>query len=125
MADYPGATRPFPELTEIGNEFSDQSASEGFRDATLAFCHTINVSIDEIVGVTLGYLQRCNPIGIEDLAEFMRQLITIYGLTEYQPDSTALYEAVKGIPAHSRGRIGYTFQRRRQGADRGVFLFLR
>ena len=124
MADYPGATPPFPNLAELQTEFNDQSESERFRDVTLALCERIDVSIQELIGVTLGYLHGRNPVGIEDLAEFMRRLIHIYHL-DYPPDSPELYEAVKGIPAHSGGRIGYTFQRRRSGAERGVFVFLR
>lgn len=124
MADYPGATRPYPDLALLRNDFNDQSESERFRDATLALCEKANVTIQEIAGAALGYLHGCNPIGVEDLAEFMRRLIAIYHL-DYEPDSSELYDAVKGIPSHSNGRIGYTFQRRRQGADRGVFLFLR
>jgi hypothetical protein len=124
MADYPGATRPFPDLALLRNNFNDQSESEQFRDATLALCEQANVSVQEVVGVALGYLHACNPIGVEDLAEFMRRLISIYHL-DYESDSSVFYEAVKGIPFHSNGRIGYTFQRRRSGNERGVFIFLR
>ena len=124
MSEYPGATPPFPELAILRNEFSDQAESEAFRNATLSLCHKTNISIQELVGFTIGYLHGRNSVGVEDLAEFMTRLIAIYHL-EHQPDSSELYEAVKGIPGHSEGRIGYTFQRRRQGTDRGVFLFLR
>lgn len=124
MANYPGATPPFPSLTEIQNEFNNQAESEKFQDETTIFCRRENTNIHELVGITIGYLHGRTPPGIEDLAEFMRALIGIYHLN-YLPDSPELYEAIKGIPAHSAGRIGYTFQRRRSGTERGVFVFLR
>ncbi len=124
MANYPGATRPYPNLLDIQNEFSNQAESERFREATVILCRRANTTIDELVDFTLTYLNGRTPPGIEDLAEFMRFLIETYNLND-APDSPGLYEAVKGIPAQSAGRIGYTFRRRRRGRERGVFIFLR
>lgn len=124
MADYPGATRPYPPLADTQNEFVDQTESQRFREATIAFCNRTNITVDQLVNVTIVYLNGRIPPGIEDLAEFMRFLIQTYNLDD-APDSLALYEAVKGIPFHSAGRVGYTFRRRRRGSERGVFIFLR
>ena len=128
MANYPGATLPYPDLVDTQNQFSDQSESERFRDATVLFCKKENVNTRELIGVALGYLHGRKSFGIEDLADFMRLLITIYHL-DYKPNNQKLYEAAKGIPAHSGGRIGYTFHRgkgrSKRGIERGVFIFLR
>lgn len=123
MSNYPGATRPYPNIADIRNEFAIQTESEKFMGATEAFCKKENITTADLVNVTLGYLTTRTPPDIEDLAEFMRFLITIYHLND-EHDSPELYEAVKGIPAYSTGRIGYTFRRRRKGLDRGVFIFM-
>lgn len=126
MSDYPGATLPFPSLRELRDEFADQIESEKFREVTVAFCQEENINLHELVGFVLGCLQKCTPRGVEDLAQLMLTLIEGYHLkSKYSPDSSEIYEAVKGIPAHSNNRIGYTFQRRKSGEDRGVFVFLR
>lgn len=124
MADYPGATRPYPALPDIQNEFADQTESRRFREATISLCNRMNTPVDRLVSTTIDYLNQRVPPGIEDLAEFMRFLIQTYQLDD-PPDSPSLYEAVKGIPFHSVGRVGYTFHRRRSGSERGVFIFLR
>lgn len=124
MANYPGATRPYPALADIQAEFGNQIESRRFRDATVMFCQRANIAVDQLVDATLDYLNGRTPPGIEDLAEFMRFLIDTYRLDD-APDSPTLYKAVKGIPFHSDGRIGYTFRRRRRGRERGVFFFLR
>ena len=123
MANYPDATPPFPSLHELQREFSDQAESDKFQNATTEFCQRQTLSVQELVGVALGHLHKCEPPGVEDLGKFMRSLIYIYHL-DHRPESAELYEAVKGIPAHSGKRIGYTFQRRKSGDERGVFVFL-
>lgn len=124
MANYQRAIRPYPSLSEIRTEFSNQTDSDRFSEKTKNYCNKINISIDELIGLTIGYLSQRPPEGIEDLEVFMEFLIMIYKLNESH-DSPALYEVVKGIPANSQGRIGYTFNRRKTGNQRGVFIFLR
>lgn len=123
MADYPGASRPYPPLVGIQNEFRDQADSRRFRNATVSFCQKSHIAISNLVNVSIGYLNGRTPRGVEDLAVFMRFLIATYHL-KHAANSRALYQAVKGIPFHAHGRIGYTFRRRRPGRERGVFLFL-
>jgi len=124
MANYPGAIPPFPNLQDIQIEYADQIESQNFREVTVSFCQKREISLQEFVGVSIGYLHGRIPIGIDDLTIFMVALGNIYGI-DNASENQELYKAIKGIPAHSDGRIGYTFQRRRQQEERGVFLFLK
>ena len=124
MANYPGATPPYPRRRDIQSEFSNQSESEKYRNVTVSFCNKREININELVGFTLGFLEARNTDGIEDLLVFMEALGEIYNIRHAQRNES-LYEAIKGLPAHSDNRIGYTFQRRKSGNKRGVFLFLR
>jgi hypothetical protein len=123
MANYPGALR-FPSLEDLQNEFSNQLRSASFRDFTLKFCKTANISIDELLRASTQHLNSSRPQGVADLAEFMNFLNSYYRLS-YTTRSQILYKAVKGLPSHSHNHIGYTFNRRRSALDRGVFVFLR
>jgi len=123
MANYQRAIRPYPSLSEIRTEFYNQTDSDRFSDKTKNYCSKIDISVDELIGLTIGYLSQRPQEGIEDLEVFMEFLIMIYKLNESH-NSPALYELVKGIPSHSKGRVGYTFNRRKAGNQRGVFIFL-
>ena len=123
MANYPGASR-FPTLKDLQNEFSNQSDSAAFREFTLRFCRKAKISIDELLQTSTHHLNSCKPQGVADLPKFMTFLKSHYRLS-YTRDSKALYNAVKGLPSHSGGQIGYTFERRESGLDRGVFVFRR
>ena len=124
MANYTGlGFPPFPNLQDIQIEHADQIESENFRDPTVSFCQRRN-KLQELVGVSIGYLHGRIPIGIDDLTIFMVALGNIYGI-DNASENQELYKAIKGIPVHSDGRIGYTFRKRRQQEERGVFLFLK
>lgn len=123
MAHYPRATR-YPSLEELRTEFSNQHGSARFSQDTTHFATKANTSIDNLVRISVERLNSVAHRGVEDLADFMSFLNTHFG-QDYVHDSGALYKAVKGLPFHSHGRIAYTFQRRRTGLDRGVFIFLR
>lgn len=122
MANYPWATR-FPARSELRRAYSDQTLSSQYREFTVRICRKADISIDNLVATTIDYLESPRHQGVEDLAVFMCFLIQKFKL-DFALNSQTLYKAVKGIPHHSQGRIGYTFERK-GSTDRGVFLFLR
>ena len=122
MAHYPWSTN-FPTCAELQRQYSDQSQSRVFQGFTIRLCEKAGITIDELTNTSTEYLQSQRHRGLEDLAVFMCFLIQKFKL-KYALDSQPLYKAVKGIPYHSHGKMGYTFERKRSGIDRGVFIFL-
>lgn len=123
MANYPWSIR-FPRNSELQRLYPNQTSSSTYKKFTLALCRKAGITIGELINASIEYLQSQRHQGVEDLAVFMCFLIQKFRL-DYPLDSQTLYKAVKGIPCYSGDRIGYTFERRESGNDRGVFLFLR
>jgi hypothetical protein len=123
MANYRVATQ-FPSPAELTIEFRNQSESTRFRPRLTRLAEIAQRPSSRFVHDTIDHLRShdLHP-GVEDLLVLMRLWIRWYGLN-LDDTSSLIYQAVKGLPSISDGRVGYTFNRRRRGRQRGVFLFL-
>ena len=127
MANYQPEKRPFPNLHNIQNDFSNQTESDRFSKETLNLCEKANITISKLIEFTLITLNEPTRTGIEDQQVFADVLIKRYQNLPDDTESVSLYRGIKGIPAHSIGRIGYTFGRGKGkwGKEKGLFLFIR
>jgi len=117
MADYkPPNYRPSVDV--LRKEFPDQTESAKFLQKAKELLQTTPLSEETFMLNCLGFLYERN--GVSELTEFMSFVTTNLGIVDTTKSKVKTYEFVKGIPALSGTRIGYTFKRRG-----GLFFFLR
>ena len=122
MAHYQRGTR-VQSIVDFRNSYAAQSESAKFQAATRDICIRAGVSPPQLVNFVLAFVnEHHREAHLRDLVEVMQLISREYNLGLGRDDDT-LYQAVKGLPFFSKGRLGYTFRRRRRGSDRGVFLF--
>ena len=122
MANYQRGTR-IQSVVDFRQSYPDQSESAKFQSAAQDICTRAGVSPLELVNFVLTFVNEDHrEAHLRDLIEVMQLISREYNLGLGRDDDT-LYQAVKGLPFYSTGRLGYTFHRRRRGKDRGVFIF--
>lgn len=123
MAHYQRGTR-IQSAIDFRRQYSSQSESRKYRGASQEICNLIGITPSELADIVLEYVNTAHQpeSNLRDLAKVMEEINRRYDLG-LEPDDETLYEAVKGLPFFSNGRLGYTFNRRRRGENRGVFLF--
>jgi hypothetical protein len=116
MAGYlPPLDRPSVELLQRG--FVDQTESAKFCSHTLNLIANSGFDQRTFVLNCIAHLYERN--GVSELTEFMSYVRSSLGIIDNTKTQTKTYEFVKGVPAISEGKIGYTFGRRG-----GLFFFL-
>ena len=122
MANYQRGTR-VQSVVDFRESYPNQSESAKFQVATRDICTRAGVSPSQLVNFALAFVNEDHrEAHLRDLVEVMLLISREYNLGLGRDDKT-LYQAVKGLPFFSKGRLGYTFHRNRRGKNRGVFLF--
>jgi len=117
MADY-RLPQNRPSLESLQEEFMDQSESEKFRARTQKLIR--DSGFDEHAFMLNCMAKLYERHGVSELTEFMSHVKSSLGMVDQSKSQSKAYEFVKGIPALSNRRIGYTF-----GRKGGLFFFLR
>ena len=107
-----------PSVESLRTEHEDQSESEKFVAQSKQLI--VQSGIDEHAFILNCIAHLYEQGGVSELTKFMSFVKSSLGIIDDTRTQSKAYEFVKGIPALSDSRIGYTF-----GRKRGLFLFLK